>query len=93
MNMSILRRLRRSEKPMPQPELRAALNALHLAESARSTAKRARARVALVTAEDGLRNASADGWHRELGAHNWSEARHGELTHRINIATRKLENA
>jgi hypothetical protein len=86
-------RLRRSTR-VAQPELRAALEALNLAERAKSPEKRSRAIAALSAARDGLRAASQDRWFSELGAgsqRNWSNARIREMNARLQLAQAQLE--
>ena len=81
---------------MGQPELRAALEALNLAERAKSPAKRSRALAALSAARDGLRAASQDGWFSDLGPRsqgNRSDARVREMYARLRIAQSQLEES
>jgi hypothetical protein len=93
--MKLIPRIRRSAS-VGQPELRAALEALNLAERAKSPAKRSRALAALSAARDGLRAASQDRWFGELNAgsgRNWSNARIREMSDRLRIAQSQLEES
>jgi hypothetical protein len=74
-----------------QPELRAALEALDLADHATTNGKRTRALAALEAAREGLITASQDKWHREAAAGQWSNARGQVILRRIRTAASRLE--
>jgi hypothetical protein len=86
-----IHRIRRSTS-VAQPELRAAIEALQLAERAgRNPAKRATALAALESARAGLLSAEADSWHREAAAGQWSTARGKRIRANLRLAINALE--
>ena len=79
---------------MAQPELRAAIEALQLAEGAqnsRSSSKRSKALAALEAAREGLLAAERDSWHREAATGQWSNARGRKLRANLRAAAASLQ--